>query len=191
MKLFLNSFHIDYYQAHGKSMFVSPLYDSPGSWSKSPPVPATAYHKASRSSTLSSVQFPWTALLSQNYTKFLVWPCISLCSGDTAIFNNRNVQWSNKPLSSHCVLTDLPPGWHAGDTHVWWFTLIFHCLQQKWHILSKDLYFWHLWPKGDFQKTGRDWWIHYPCWSVWNCWEADSLRMIICGSAVTAGLNLV
>lgn len=32
MKLFLNSFHTDHYQA----MFVSSLYDSPGSWSKNP-----------------------------------------------------------------------------------------------------------------------------------------------------------
>lgn len=74
-----------------------------------PLVPATAYLKASRNSTLSSVQFPWMPLLLQNHPKFLVWPCISLCSGNTAIFNNRNVQWGNSfPLPVFSQTCHLP-----------------------------------------------------------------------------------
>lgn len=117
MKLFLNSFHIDHYQA----MFVTPLYDSPGSWSKNPPVSATTYLKAFRSSTLSSVQFPWMLSFCKTTPGFqfgLAFPCVlgtqpfsatGMCSEETNCF----------PLSAFsqtCHLADMQVIPMCGDS---------------------------------------------------------------------------
>lgn len=155
MKLFLNSFHIDHYQV----MFVSPLYDSPGSWNKTPPCPS---HCLSQSFQELHTLFCAIPLDASPFAKL---PHISSLALHFPVFwEHSHFQQQEcavkKQFSSPCVFTDLPPTSHAGDTFVWWFTLIFHCLQQKQHILSKSLYFQHLWPKGDFQRTGRDLWIH-------------------------------